>query len=99
MCREMEMTDQLEKAIDRFRWLTQVSAPRRPGTSEKYEMILHKHSFRAVGRLPVTSGFVSSLLYGHLVPGANRAAGDRLDDASGRNLYATSTLVKGERDE
>lgn len=28
--------------------------------------------------------------YGHLVPGANRAAVDRLDDATGRNLYATS---------
>lgn len=29
--------------------------------------------------------------YGHLVPGANRAAVDRLDDATGRNLYATSS--------
>jgi integrase len=28
--------------------------------------------------------------YGHLVPGANRQAVDRLDDATGRNLYATS---------
>jgi hypothetical protein len=28
--------------------------------------------------------------YGHLVPGANWAAVDRLDDATGRNLYATS---------
>ncbi len=27
--------------------------------------------------------------YGHLVPGTNRAAVDRLDDATGRNLYAT----------
>ena len=25
--------------------------------------------------------------YGHLVPGTNRAAVDRLDDATGRNLY------------
>ena len=29
-------------------------------------------------------------MYGHLVPGANRAAVDRLDDATGRNLYETS---------
>jgi integrase len=29
--------------------------------------------------------------YGHLVPGANRAAVDKLDDATGRNLYATGT--------
>jgi integrase len=29
--------------------------------------------------------------YGHLVPGANRAAVDRLDDATGCNLYATSS--------
>ncbi|HUP36870.1 MAG TPA: site-specific integrase [Candidatus Limnocylindria bacterium] len=28
--------------------------------------------------------------YGHLVPGANRGAVDRLDDATGRNLYATN---------
>ena len=27
--------------------------------------------------------------YGHFGPGANRAAVDRLDDATGRNLYAT----------
>jgi hypothetical protein len=27
--------------------------------------------------------------YGHLVPGTNRAVVDRLDDATGRNLYAT----------
>ncbi len=32
--------------------------------------------------------------YGHLIPGANRQAVDRLDDATGRNLYATSTLAK-----
>jgi integrase len=29
--------------------------------------------------------------YGHLVPGANRQAVDRLDDATGRNLYATNS--------
>ena len=29
-------------------------------------------------------------VYGHLVPGANRQAVDRLDDATGRNLYATN---------
>jgi integrase len=29
-------------------------------------------------------------IYGHLVPGANKAAVDRLDDATGRNLYATA---------
>jgi integrase len=27
--------------------------------------------------------------YGHLVPGANKAAVDRLDELTGRNLYAT----------
>ncbi len=32
--------------------------------------------------------------YGHLIPGANRQAVDRLDDATERNLYATSTLAK-----
>ena len=32
--------------------------------------------------------------YGHLIPGANRQAVDRLDDTTGRNLYATSTLAK-----
>jgi len=37
--------------------------------------------------------------YGHLVPGANRAAVDRLDDATGRNLYATGISVRGEQDE
>ena len=37
--------------------------------------------------------------YGHLVPGANRAAVNRLDDATGRNLYATSISSKGEEDE
>jgi integrase len=30
--------------------------------------------------------------YGHLIPGANKAAVDRLDDATGRNLYATSGM-------
>jgi len=29
--------------------------------------------------------------YGHLVPGTNQAAVDRLDDATGRNPYATSS--------
>ena len=29
--------------------------------------------------------------YGHLVPGANRAAVDKLDDATEHNLYATGT--------
>jgi hypothetical protein len=29
-------------------------------------------------------------VYGHLVPGAHKAAVDRLDDATGRDLYATS---------
>jgi len=33
--------------------------------------------------------------YGHLVPGANRQAVDRLDDATGRNLYATSPSAAG----
>ena len=33
-------------------------------------------------------------IYGHLVPGANKAAVDRLDDATGRNLYATATLAR-----
>jgi integrase len=31
-------------------------------------------------------------IYGHPVPGANKAAVDRLDDASVRNLYATAAL-------
>jgi integrase len=30
--------------------------------------------------------------YGHLIPGANRQAVDRLDDTTGRNLYATAAL-------
>lgn len=30
--------------------------------------------------------------YGHLIPGANRAAVDKRDDATGRNLYATSAV-------
>ena len=29
-------------------------------------------------------------IYGHLIPGANRAAVDRLDDATGRNPTATT---------
>lgn len=33
--------------------------------------------------------------YGHLVPGANKAAVDRLDELTGRNLYATG--MKGQR--
>ena len=33
--------------------------------------------------------------YGHLVPGANRGAVDRLDDATGRNLYATNRSEEG----
>jgi integrase len=33
--------------------------------------------------------------YGHLVPGANRQAVDRLDDTTGRNLYATSSSAPG----
>ncbi len=33
--------------------------------------------------------------YGHLVPGANRQAVDRLDDATGRNLYATNPSAAG----
>ncbi len=31
--------------------------------------------------------------YGHLLPGANRQAVDRLDDATGRNLYATTSAA------
>ncbi len=34
-------------------------------------------------------------IYGHLVPGANRQAVDRLDDATGRNLYATAPSADG----
>jgi integrase len=37
--------------------------------------------------------------YGHLVPGANRAAVDRLDDTTGRNLYATSISTRGGQDD
>jgi Phage integrase family len=37
--------------------------------------------------------------YGHLVPGANRQAVDRLDDTTGRSLYATSRSVEGAGDE
>ena len=37
--------------------------------------------------------------YGHLMPGANKAAVDRLDDATGRNLYATSVPVREDEDE
>jgi hypothetical protein len=33
-------------------------------------------------------------IYGHLVPGANKAAVDRVDDTTGRNLYATAALVR-----
>ena len=33
-------------------------------------------------------------IYGHLVPGANKAAADRLDDASTRNLYATEPVTR-----
>jgi len=33
-------------------------------------------------------------IYGQLVPGANRAAVDRLDDATGRNLYATGATAR-----
>jgi len=31
-----------------------------------------------------------NLWYGHLVPGSNRCAVDKLDDATVRNLYATT---------
>ena len=33
-------------------------------------------------------------IYGHLVPGANKAAVDKLDDAPTRNLYATEALAR-----
>lgn len=33
-------------------------------------------------------------IYGHLVPGANKAAVDRLDDQSVRNLPATTTVLR-----
>ena len=33
--------------------------------------------------------------YGHLVPGANKAAVDRLDELTGRNLYATGSKRLG----
>jgi hypothetical protein len=36
--------------------------------------------------------------YGHLIPGANKAAVDRLDDATGRNLHTTSILTTGGSD-
>jgi hypothetical protein len=36
-------------------------------------------------------------LYGHLVPGANRSAVDRLADATGRNLAASDEEIR-ERD-
>ncbi len=36
--------------------------------------------------------------YRHLVPGANRAAVDRLDDTTGRNLYATNMPARREHD-
>jgi integrase len=32
--------------------------------------------------------------YGHLIPGANKAAVDRLDDATGSNLYATDEAAR-----
>jgi integrase len=32
---------------------------------------------------------------GHLVPGANKAAVDRLDELTGRNLYATGSKRPG----
>ena len=34
--------------------------------------------------------------YGHLIPGANKAAVDRLDDATGRNPGATGDVVTTE---
>jgi hypothetical protein len=33
--------------------------------------------------------------YGHLLPGANKAAVDRLDELTGRNLYATGAKRPG----
>jgi integrase len=33
--------------------------------------------------------------YGHLVPGANKVAVDRLDELTGRNLYATGSKRPG----
>jgi integrase len=33
-------------------------------------------------------------IYGHLVSGANKAAVDRLDDATGRNPYATASALR-----
>jgi integrase len=38
-------------------------------------------------------------VYGHLVPGANRQAVDRLDDTTGRNLYATNPSANEPEDE
>jgi integrase len=38
-------------------------------------------------------------VYGHLVPRANRQAVDRLDDATGRNLYATNPREEEARSE
>jgi len=35
-------------------WLKHVEAQRKPGTSEKYEMILRKHWLPGLGRLPLT---------------------------------------------
>ena len=34
-------------------------------------------------------------IYGHLVPGGNKAAVDRLDDAPVCNLCATASVAKG----
>jgi integrase len=36
-------------------------------------------------------------VYGHLVPRGDRRAVDRLDDATGRNLYATAPEATTER--
>ena len=36
--------------------------------------------------------------YDHMVPGANRAAVGRLDDTTGRNLWATTVPGKGDED-
>jgi hypothetical protein len=35
-------------------WLKHVGAQRKPGTAEKYEMILRKHWLPRLGRLPLT---------------------------------------------
>jgi hypothetical protein len=93
--------------VPRPRASTYVAVHLKPSTQEMYETVLTERRTPGLGTVPVAAitrdrvkthlgKLLGAGLSANRVPGANKAAVDRLDDATGRNLYATAVVPHAE---